>query len=175
MNTWLYRFLNAQAKAWPYYKHDRAKQRGSIKSHLHTVRSVLATKDAYCVVSHTGDVSVQYEEQQSYNGLYSHCSVTGMSLDWAAAFIRLGVPVIDCQPADFARLCKVSISGPMIAVGHQSVDKGKYGALNYQSLRTVATSYQQAGCVVTNLFEDDNWDEPVQITMDMFLPEGGAS
>lgn len=151
MNAWLYRELNAEAKAWPYYRHDRALQRRSIREALRTVRDALATKDAYVGVG-KGDTSLHYQRQPDGPNLrYGTCTHSGFGGRMVRVYQRLGLPVIDMRDADWDKLAAVVIRGPMVAVGTQAVDEGH--ALEYRPLREIAAAYAAAGCAVYNMGE----------------------
>lgn len=152
MNTWLYRVLNADAKTWPYHVENRPEQRNSIKRNLERIRNVLACKHAHQFKGYTGENSLNYACLSKWNksGYATRVSLSRYSDAIYEALIKLGVPTIDCRSADFAKLCKVSISGPMIAIEDREIESESH-ALAYRPLREVAQEYKAAGCVLYNL------------------------
>lgn len=150
MKAWLYQVLNAEAKAWPYYVGDRPKQRRSIKDSLQTLRRALDCKAQWGNAYQTlGKVENSLHYAWSAGEHYRTASYEGYNQRMAEAIKRLGIPTIDNYPADFVKLCRVVISGPLIAVGNQQIDK-EPGALSYRQLREVAELYREAGSTLYN-------------------------
>lgn len=159
MRAWLYRELNANAKAWPYYRGLRDKQRQSIKEALRTIRGALATKDAHVLLG-KGDNALHYVPLSTGGISYSAGTYSGFGGRTARMFQRLGIPLIDMRDADYAKLADVVIRGPMIACGREPDaprEDGTYGSLDYAPLLHVATSYYLAGAVVHNLPAGTQW------------------
>lgn len=143
MKANVYRELNHDAKAWPYYVGNRAKQRASIKSQLKTLRAMLATTDCYVCRGLGDNYSVYYEDG-------NRTQHSGFS-DRRAFFYRdLGFPFIDHHTAERGALCKAVIAGPMIAVGNDRVDATR-NSLSSRPLREVAELYRQAGSTICNI------------------------
>jgi hypothetical protein len=150
MKAWLYKRLNHEAKLWPYYVGNRAKQRGAIRSDLETIRDALATKDAYVSLG-KGDNVLHYQAGSAKPSSikYGMCSRSGFGEYDAETYRLLGLPIIDMRPADYDKLATVVVKGPMVAVGDQPVD-ASWGALSFRRLAEVALGYQQAGAVLHN-------------------------
>ena len=68
--------------------------------------------------------------------------------------IAAGLPVIDSREAPIELVAKVSVSGPMIAVGRDP-DPYPWHALAYAPLGAVAAAYRRAGAEVFNIAEPD--------------------
>jgi hypothetical protein len=160
MKAWLYRELNAHAKAWPYYQGDRAKQRKSIRDSLQHCIDALTTSAAYVSIG-KGENALHYysaplggwSDKSSYP---CRCKLSGFGSREARMYQRLGLPVIDMTEANYAKLAKVVCSGPMIAYGYEEPDTvpradGTFHGLQYRPLREVARAYRDAGATVHNL------------------------
>ena len=143
MKAWVYRVLNADAKAWPYHVGNRPEQRNSIKRNLETFRNALTCVYAHQTRSYTGENSLYYLGKYRTN--WSHYSD-----EIAKALIRLGIPTIDCRTADFGKLVRVSLGGPMIALTDAEIDP-ESSALSYRPLHEVAQGYKEAGCTLFNI------------------------
>lgn len=163
MKSWLYRELNASAKAWPYYRNDRVKQRSSIKSSLRTIQSALNTKDAYVTIG-KGDTALHYQDQarnETGTHIFGNGTLSGFGCREARMYQRLGIPLIDMSDADYHRLAEAVIRGPLVAYGTREPDApredGRYGSLAYAPLEYVAGLYYNAGCVVHNMPANTQW------------------
>lgn len=71
--------------------------------------------------------------------------------------IVAGLPVIDSRTAPIDDVAKISVSGPMIAVG-TNPDPRPWHALSYAPLASVAAAYRRAGADVFNI-EECGFDE----------------
>jgi hypothetical protein len=67
--------------------------------------------------------------------------------------IAASLPVIDSRPFDFDKPVKLSVFGPMIAVGREP-DPQPWHALSFAPLSEVARAYAAAGADVHNLCLD---------------------
>ena len=153
MNTWVYRWLNSRAKAWPYYKDDRAKQRGSIKDNLKSLREIMASRyrdgsfACFATVSRDGDLSLDWR------GKYGRCALTGLVADQELArYIRLGIPVVDCRPAELGKLVNACLRSPLVAMNDHEIDP-KPGALFRRPLGEHIAIMRDAGCTIHNWSE----------------------
>jgi len=145
MNTFVLRYLNAKAKAWPYYVNDRAKQRRCIRDNLKTLRIGMATKDAYATMGRGGN-SFHYQNDKG-----SRAYVSGQGDDEITFLAMLGFPVIDSRHASYEALIPVVVRGPLIAYGEEKVDPVKeHMSLSKRPLDEVAQLYKEAGAKVSN-------------------------
>ena len=64
--------------------------------------------------------------------------------------IEAGLPVIDSAIVDFHRAVRLSVNGPMVAVG-RGADPPPWHALSFAPLGVVAKAYQEAGAEVFNI------------------------
>ena len=71
--------------------------------------------------------------------------------------IAAGLPVIDSRSAPIDEVAKISVSGPMIAVGADP-DPRPWHALSYAPLGAVAAAYRRAGAEVFNI-DESTFDE----------------
>ena len=71
-----------------------------------------------------------------------------------ALCVAAGLPVIDSREAPIELAAKISVSGPMIAVGRDP-DPHPWHALAYAPLGAVAAAYRRAGAEVFNIDEPD--------------------
>ena len=81
---------------------------------------------------------------------HGHCRTSGFDPDiMKAACVATGLLVIDTRAADFAAAARVTIGGPMVAVGCLP-DPAPWHALAYAPLEQVAEAYRAAGAEVLN-------------------------
>jgi hypothetical protein len=66
--------------------------------------------------------------------------------------IEAGLPVIDSRMADFDDVARLSVNGPMPAVG-RGADMPPWHALSFAPLGVVAKAWQEAGAEVFNISE----------------------
>lgn len=91
----------------------------------------------------------------------------GFHLEWAngslsgydcdelkRACIARGLPVIDNRDVPYGAICRIVISGPLVAVGKHA-DPPPWGALSYAPLAVVAAACRAAGAEVQNIPETD--------------------
>lgn len=71
-----------------------------------------------------------------------------------ALCVAAGLPVIDSRAAPIELVAKISVSGPMIAVGRDP-DPHPWHALAYAPLGAVAAAYRRAGAEVFNIADPD--------------------
>ena len=71
-----------------------------------------------------------------------------------ALCVAAGLPVIDSRDAPIELVAKISVNGPMIAVGRDP-DPRPWHAFAYAPLRAVAAAYLRAGAEVFNIAESD--------------------
>ncbi len=64
--------------------------------------------------------------------------------------IEAGLPVIDSRMVDFDQVVRLSVNGPMVAVGRDA-DPPPWYALSFAPLGVVAKAYQEAGAEVFNI------------------------
>jgi hypothetical protein len=67
-----------------------------------------------------------------------------------ACCIEAGLPVIDSRMVEFDEVVRLSVNGPMAAVG-RDVDPPPWHALSFAPLGVVAKAYQEAGAEVFNI------------------------
>ena len=67
-----------------------------------------------------------------------------------ACCIEAGLPVIDSRMADFDDVARLSVNGPMAAVGRDA-DPPPWHALSFAPLGVVAKAHQEAGAEVFNI------------------------
>ncbi len=67
-----------------------------------------------------------------------------------ACCIEAGLPVIDSRMVDFDQVVRLSVNGPMAAVGRDA-DSQPWHALSFAPLSVVAKAYQEAGAEVSNI------------------------
>jgi hypothetical protein len=67
-----------------------------------------------------------------------------------ACCIEAGLPVIDSRMVDFDEVVRLSVKGPMVAVGGNA-DPPPWHALSFAPLHVVANAYRKAGAEVFNL------------------------
>jgi hypothetical protein len=66
--------------------------------------------------------------------------------------IEAGLPVIDSRMVDFDQVVRLSVNGPMVAVGGDA-DMPPWHALSFAPLGVVAKAYQEAGAEVFNILD----------------------
>jgi hypothetical protein len=67
-----------------------------------------------------------------------------------ARCIEAGLPVIDSRMVDFDQVARLSVNGPMAAVGRDA-DPPPWHALSFAPLGVVAKAWQEAGAEVFNI------------------------
>jgi hypothetical protein len=67
-----------------------------------------------------------------------------------ACCIEAGLPVIDSRTANFDQVVRLSVNGPMVAVGGDA-DPPPWHALSFAPLGAVAKAYLEAGAEVFNI------------------------
>jgi hypothetical protein len=67
-----------------------------------------------------------------------------------ACCIEAGLPVIDSRMVDFDQVARLSVNGPMVAVGRDA-DMPPWHALSFAPLGVVAKAWQEAGAEVFNI------------------------
>jgi hypothetical protein len=67
-----------------------------------------------------------------------------------ACCIEAGLPVIDSRMVGFDQVARLSVNGPMAAVGRDA-DPSPWHALSFAPLGVVAKAYQEAGAEVFNI------------------------
>lgn len=151
MKTNILRKLNADAKSWPYYKGDRVKQRRSIMDSFEMLCQIWSAPQfpwgapgAITVRGIHGETSLHYK------GKYGDATLSGAGPKDFEFYVGLGIPGIDCMPAEFTKLARVSINGSMYALPWHRIDPTP-GALSYRPLPEVARGYADAGCRLYNI------------------------
>lgn len=143
----VYALLDRSARRWWYFRRlrehgqhaeARAKERESVRHDVAMIRKALRD-GGHCTIGATGSVSITAHNQ----------SLSGAGISLAMACINAGLLTIDCQTADFAALARVSISGPMCAVGEEP-DAAPYHALSYAPRDVWLAGYATAGCRIWN-------------------------
>ncbi len=64
--------------------------------------------------------------------------------------IEAGLPVIDSRMADFDDVVRLSVNGPVVAIGGDA-DPPPWHTLSFAPLGVVAKAYQEAGAEVFNI------------------------
>jgi hypothetical protein len=67
-----------------------------------------------------------------------------------ACCIEAGLPAIDSRMVDFDEVARLSVNGPMVAVGGDA-DPPPWHALSFAPLNVVADAYRAAGAEVFNI------------------------
>jgi len=152
----IYRYLNAQAKAWPYYAGDRAKQRQSIRDGVRMLRQMFScryedgTLGAVCTRSYAGDVSLSFGQHKDGKLTIGRTTLSGLGDADFEFYKALGVPCVDCYTADYDKLFKVVVAGPLYALPGDKVDERR-SSLSYHPLVEVLAGYKAAGATLFNL------------------------
>ena len=109
---------------------------------------MLTAHQAYLFIGHAGPI---IRWLNKYGGV-SSCSGIAYSktAELKARAVELGIPVIDAEfiPPDI--LFKLTIIGPMVAIGTEP-DQPPYNALSYAPIAYVAETYRLAGADVRNI------------------------
>lgn len=107
--------------------------------HAADIAQALATEGGHLFIGHYGAILH-----------HGHCRTSGFDPDiMKAACAAAGLPVIDTRVADFAAAARVTIGGPMVAVGGPP-DPAPWHALAYAPLEQVAEAHREAGAEVLN-------------------------
>ena len=105
------------------------------------IARALATEGGHLAIGR-GGYTLQYDQG---------CFLSGYDCEsLKAACIAAGLPVIDSREVPFAVVCRLVVSGPMIAVGEPTSPE-PWHALSYVPLQAIAQAYREAGAEVFNL------------------------
>ncbi len=112
----------------------------NVSDHADVIAQTLATAG--------GHLAIGFGDARLYNdaGWLSGCVPDQIKAECIAA----GVPVIDSRALPVDVICRLSVQGPMIAVGREP-DPPPWHALSYAPLAQVAATYRNAGAEVLNL------------------------